>query len=125
MNHGLFATRTKSSSSGITSSRWLPFLKPFCWCCCTSVDHFFREKREGTFKALKETNTLICQTTEICGRGNCLPRGIVPAHFDFTPTSQPPFPVAGACASCHHAPTADARLSVTVRLQTLNTVSYI
>ncbi len=41
----------------------------------------------------------------------------VPAHFDFVSASQSSLPVAGACASCHHASTADARPSIAVRLQ--------
>lgn len=41
---------------------------------------------------------------------------IISAHFGFVPASQSSFPVAGACTSSHHASTADARLSIAIRL---------
>lgn len=37
-------------------------------------------------------------------------------HFDFVSASQSSLPVAAACASRHHTPTADARLSIAKRL---------
>lgn len=94
-----------------TSSRWPPSLKPFCWCWCIFVDHFYREKRANLLGAI------IHPGTELYQRCQLMPCGIVPAHFDFISTSQPSLPVAGVRASRHHAPTADARLTVTVWLQ--------
>ena len=41
----------------------------------------------------------------------------VPVHFDFVSAAQSSLPVAGASASGHHAPTADARPSIAVWLQ--------
>lgn len=41
----------------------------------------------------------------------------VPAHLGFVSASQSSLPVASEWTSCQHAPTADARLSIAVRLQ--------
>lgn len=100
------------SSSSATSSHWQPSLKPFCWCWHIFVDHFWRKRKRFGFFLINiwfHFNQYVFYVV-------FKKKVYLLAHFDFVSASHSSLPVAAACTSCHHTPTAGARFSIVVRL---------